>query len=327
MIRGRTSPIGLFLVAFGVLGILAGPARAQLVDEEGVGRLTIGGGVGLLVPAMGDVNDNIRVANPFLQRDEIRKMDSVKETLLSHLDVRFRLGRTPPEDPMEETGLVDRISIGFSWGAVNARSEINDITRVRTRFYSRATTYYAYLLYHFPFFEQKVPRLQLTAGGGPWLLRNGSVEWEIEDRTNNIFLVDGDISELAGSAKASGSATGFVLQAGGSYMLSRRFSIAGDIGYRRGKMSNVTLDEAVGQDKRFPGDEDPETEDIVRRPGDWAVIDFFKRDTNAVFEGRKRTDPEDDGGCETCPLYYEGDPLEVDYSGPFLAVTLRAHFF
>jgi hypothetical protein len=57
------------------------------------------------------------------------------------------------------------------------------------------------------------------------------------------------------------------------------------------------------------------------------VIDFFKRDTNAVFEGRKRTDPEDDGGCETCPLYYEGDPLEVDYSGPFLAVTLRAHFF
>jgi hypothetical protein len=327
MIRGRTRPIGLFLAVAGVLGILGVPARAQLVDEEGVGRLTIGGGVGLLVPAMGDVNDNIGAANPFLRRDEIRSMDPVRETLLSHLDVRLRLGRTPPEDPMEEVGLIDRISIGFSWGAVNARSEINDITRVRTRFYSRATTYYPYLLYHFPFFEQKVPRLQLTAGGGPWFLRSGYVEWQVNDRTSNIFLVDGDISELAGSAKASGSATGFVFQAGASYMLSGRFSIAGDFGYRRANMSNLTLDEATGQDKRFPGDDDPDTEDIVRRPGDWAVIDFFLRDGNAEFDGKKRTDPQEDGGCEDCPLYYEGGPLEVDYSGPFVALTLRAHFF
>jgi hypothetical protein len=246
---------------------------------------------------------------------------------MSHLDVRFRLGRTPPEDPLEETSWLDRITIGFAWGAVNSRSEINDITRVQVRFYSRATTYYPFVLYHFPFFEQKVSRLQVTAGGGPLLLRSGYVEWMLNDRTINIFLEDGDISEVAGTAKAAGSATGFVLQAGGSYMLSSTFSLAGEIGYRRGKMSNVVLNEAVGQDKRFPGDDDPETEEIVRRPGDWAVIDFFMRDDDAVYDGRKRTDPKDDGGCEDCPLYYDGGPLEVDYSGPFISLTLRAHLF
>lgn len=327
MTSGRTRPIGLFLVVAGILGMLAVPAGAQLVDEEGVGRLTIGGGVGVLVPTMGAVNDNFGVVNPFLQRDEIRRLDKVKEGLLTHLDVRYRLGKTPPEDPLEEISLRDRISIGFAWGAVNARSEINDITRVAVRFYTRSTTYYPYLLYHFPFFEQKVPRLQLTAGGGPWFLRSGYVEWKLNDMTTNIFLVDGDISELAGTAKASGSATGFVFQAGASYMLNHRFSVAADFGYRRAKMSNVHLDEAVGQDKRFPGDDNPDTQDVVRRPGDWAVIDFFMRDKNAEYNGTKRTDPTDVGGCQDCPLYYEGGPLEVDYSGPFVALTLRLHLF
>jgi hypothetical protein len=325
---GRSGHVGLFLVVLVALGFPAQPARAQLVDEEAVGRLTIGGGVGLLVPAMSEVNDNFDVINPFLRRDEIRTLDDVNAGLLTHLDVRFRLGNTPPEEPDEEISLLDRLSVGFAWGAINAQSDIDNITRANVNFYSRATTYYPYVLYHLPFLEPTTPRLQLLVGGGPLFVRSGFVEWSLGDSTSNIFLVDGDISELAGRARASGSATGFVLQGGASFMLNSKFSVAADVGYRRAKMSNLTLDGAVGQDKRFPGDDDPTTEDVVRRLGDWAVIDFFLRDRNAEFEGRKRTDPETEGGCASCPSpYYEGGDLEIDYSGPFVIVTLRIHFF
>jgi hypothetical protein len=285
---------------------------------------------------MGDVNDNLDVVSRFLARDEIRSMDRIQEGLLTQVDIRYRLGTSPKEEPGEGASLKDRIAVGFSWGAVSARSQFTDVTRAVARFYSRATTYYPYVLYHLPFLETKAPRAQLVVGGGPLLLRSGDVEWIFIDNTANAFFSDfengvGDISELAGKAEASGSGMGFVLQGGGTYMLNRRFSVALDVGYRRAKIDNLTLDSAVGQeDLRFP-EPDPGSGDVIRRPGDWAVIDFFLRDRNAVFEGRRRTDPGDDepetGGCADCPLYFPEDgPLEVDYSGPFATVTFRAHF-
>jgi hypothetical protein len=118
-------------------------------------------------------------------------------------------------------------------------------------------------------------------------------------------------------------------------MLNSTFSLAVDLGYRSGKLSNLDLTEVTGQDKRFPGDDDGDpTNDVVRRPGDWSVIDFFLRDRNAVFKGRVRTDA-NQGGCdpniedgidEECPLYYTGGDLDVDFSGPFLNFTVRVHF-
>jgi len=316
---------GLVLVALVALALPV-PGHAQLVDEESVGRLTIGGGLGVIMPSMSDVNDNIRVVNPFLHRDEIRRLNPVREGLLTHLDVRFRLGNTPKEEPGEPVSFKDRISVGFSWGAITARSEINDVTRVAVRFYARATTFYPYILYHLPLLESLEPRAQLMVGGGPILLRSGNVEWRVRDNTTNIFIPEGDISELAGTSKASGTGAGLVLQGAASYQLNHRFSVGLDFGYRKAALKNLSLDQAVGQDKRFPGDDSGDPTNVVRRPGDWTVIDFFKRDPNAVYEGRKRTDPVEDGGCQNCPLYYTGGDLDVDYSGPFVTFTLRAHF-
>ena len=304
----------------------ASTVLAQLVDEEAVGKLTIGGGIGVLVPAMNEVNGNIDIVNPFLRRDEIQKLSHINEGLWTHLDVRYRLGQTPPEEPEDGVSFRDRLSVGFAWGALAGRSQLDNVTRVSVRFFTRATTYYPYILYHLPFMEASQPRVQFVVGGGPVFLRSGYVEWFVRDRTSNIFVVDGDISELAGRAVATGSATGLTLQGGASYMLSSRFSVSFDTGYRMAKMTNLNLEEAVGHDSRFPPPVDPDAPDPVRRLGDWSVIDFFMRDANASYNGTKRTDPEVDGGCESCPLYYDGGDLEVDFSGPFATFTFRIHF-
>ena len=318
-----------FLLPLGALMLMLGarPAAAQLVDEEGVGRLTIGGTLGFQLTAMGDVNDNISVVNRFLDRDLIQPLDKVNVGLLTSLDVRYRLGRTPPEEPGETASFMDRLSLGFAWGGLNTWSDF-DVTRSTVRFFSRATTYYPYILYHFAFIEPLEPRAQVYAGGGPIFLRAGRVEWSLEDNTSNNFLVDGDLAELSGSGKASGSGTGFTLQGGASYQLSPMLSVALDFGYRRARMTNLSLDEADGgEPERFPGGDG--AEDVTREPGDWAIIDFFLRDPNGEYNGRNRRDPEEDdgsGGCPDCPLYYRGGPLEVDYSGAFSTISFRLHF-
>jgi hypothetical protein len=326
------------LAAALLLAVLVVPslARAQLVDEESVGRLTVGLGVGVMVPSMQDVNDNAEIVSRFLARDEIRGLDPIHEGLLTHLDLRYRLGTSPKEEADEAVSLLDRITIGFAWGSASAKTQFTDVTRAIARFYSRATTYHPYVLYHLPFLDRSIPRAQLVVGGGPLILQSADVEWIFIDNTSNQFFSDfengvGDISELAGKAEASGSGLGFALQGGGSYMLNSRFSVALDLGYRVAKISDLSLDSAVGQeDLRFP-EPDPGSGDVIRRPGDWAVIDFFLRDRNAVYEGRNRTDPGDDdpetGGCAECPLYFpETGPLEVDYSGPFATISVRVHF-
>ena len=82
----------------------------------------------------------------------------------------------------------------------------------------------------------------------------------------------------------------------------------------------------MGDTERFNGSDIP-GQNVIREPGDWAIIDFFMGDPNAVWDGRKRTDPKDQGGCADCPLYYSGGPIEVDYSGLFATLSLRVHFF
>jgi len=334
--RGWLVLVGLGLVAF------AAPARGQLYNEETVGRLRIGGTIGGVLSSMSAVNDNIGVVNGALALDEITSLSKINTSLLTALEIRYRLGRTPKEDPDEPHRFLDRFTLGFAWGALQAGSTIDNIERVYVNYWSRATTYYPYLLYELPFFDTTQPRLETYVGGGPYFLTSGTVNWTLTDFTSNSFIdFPGipDISELAGVAQAEGSATGAVLQGGIQFMLNKRFSVSADLGYRFAQMSNVTLLSAQGQDARFPGDPSQ-----VRRPDDWSVIDFFLRDRNAVYDGQrpghqegidegvyppgpwKRDTPKTQGGCETCPLYYTGGQLDVDFSGPFGSVSFWVHF-
>jgi hypothetical protein len=332
----------LVLVGLGLVHLSAHPASAQLYNEETVGRLRIGGTIGGVLSSMSGINDNINVVNGALALDEIRPMDEINVPLLTALEVRYRLGRTPKEDPDEPHRLLDRITLGFAWGALNASSTIDNIQRVSVNLSTRATTYYPYVFYELPFFDSSQPRLESYIGGGPYFLTNGIVDWTLIDFTNNSFIDEPgipDISELAGQANATVSGTGAVLQGGIQFMLNKRFSVSTDFGYRFADLTNLVLVSAQGQDARFPGD--PAN---VRRPDDWSVIDFFLRDRNAVYDGErpghqeeiddgvyppgpwKRDTPKTEGGCDTCPLYYTGGQLDVDFSGPFASISLWVHF-
>ncbi len=310
---------------------LVRPAMAQLVNDEAVGRLSIGGSIGPQLTAMEDVNDNLGVVNRFLQRDLIARVDDLNVALSTGMDLRYRLGRTPPEDPEEAVTWKDRVTLGFAWGGLNADSGIN-VYSATVRLFTRTTTYTPYLLYHLPFLEKLEQRSQLYVGAGAIFMRGGYIEWKMRDYTGNNFLVDGDIAELTGSGKAEASGTGLLLMTGASYQLTKRFSVAVDMGYRKARMTNVKITQGetpvegtateAWNIERFPGGED----DIIREPGDWAVVDFFLRDPEARFDGRNRQDPADDGGCEGCPLYYTGGPIDLDFSGPFTQFSFRVHF-
>ncbi len=326
MIRRQVRyPALLLAILTLVLGAM--PARAQLVDEEGVGKLTIGGGLGFQLTSMSDVNGNFDIANRALTYGGMRTIDKVRVGVVSNLDIRYKLGQTPSEEPGETVPFLKRLSVGFAWGAINARSGFST-TRAGVRFYTRSTTYYPYVLYHFPFLENVAPRTSLYAGGGPLFLKAGVVDWGLTDMSINNFLPgpEGDLAEFSGKGTATGTGTGLVLMGGGSFQLNNRLSVAVDAGYRLAKLANLELQEAVGDTERFIGSDIP-GQNVIREPGDWAIIDFFMRDPNAVWDGRKRTDPKDQGGCADCPLYYSGDPLKVDYSGLFATLSLRVHFF
>ncbi len=310
---------------------LVRPGGAQLLNDEAVGRLTIGGTIGPQMTAMGDINDNLSVVNRFLQRDLIERVDKVKTGVSTGIDVRYRLGRTPPEDPEEAVTWKDRVTLGFAWGGLNADTGIN-VGSATVRLFTRTTTYTPYVLYHLPFLEKVDQRSQLYVGAGPIFMRSGYIEWKVRDKTRNNFLVDGDIAELTGSGTAKASGIGILLMTGASYQLSNRFSLAVDVGYRKARMSNVEITRGVTPTEgnateawnieRFPGGE----ADVIREPGDWAIIDFFLRDPEARFGGKNRQDPEDDGGCEDCRLYYTGGPIDIDFSGPFTQLSFRVHF-
>ena len=203
------------LLAILVLVLGAMPARAQLVDEEGVGRLTIGGGLGFQLTSMSDVNRNFDIANRALAYGGMRTIDKMKVGVVTNLDVRYKLGQTPSEEPGETVPFMKRLSVGFAWGAINARSGFST-TRAGVRFFTRSTTYYPYVLYHFPFIENVAPRTSLYAGGGPLFLKAGTVDWGLTDMSINNFLPgpEGDLAEFSGQGSATGTGTGLVLMGG-----------------------------------------------------------------------------------------------------------------
>lgn len=285
------------------------PAAAQTVDEEPVGRLTVGGVIGVQLPGMDDLNANLDVVNEVLAKDKIVGVDHMNTALVTGLDVRYKLS--------------DRISLGLQWGALNATSEI-DVTLSTVRLYSRSTTYQGSVYYHIPGVERFSERLQVMAGAGILRLESGVVEWSLEDRTSPFVDIP-DLSQFSGSGKGTGTGTGFTIQGGATYMLSGGFSVAADVGYRFAKIGELTVDP---RDVEGIEEGDPSIE-----PDDWAIWDFFLRDPNAELpDGRKRTDPRQPGtgqdtGCGDCGgPYYEGGPIEVDYSGPFTTISLRVHF-
>ncbi len=306
-----------------------GSAHAQIVDEEGIGRLSIGGLIGMGLTSMSDVNQNIDVANRFLRTEEVRDMDHVNTGILTGLDIRYKFSQTPlvPDDEGNvdgEISFLQRFGLGFTLGAVNSESSF-DVSRATTRFYSRATTYYPYLMWFAPWIEESLPRMTLYFAGGPLFLTGGSVEWALGDSTTNNFIEEGDLSEIAGSSRGTNDGVGFIVQAGSGFQLNSMFSVTLDVGYRAANTS-ATLTDAVGQDKRFTGDDDPDNITVVRRPGDWSVIDFWRRSPTGEFEGRNRPDDMEDGGCADCPLYYTGDAIDIDFSGFFASLSFRVHF-
>jgi hypothetical protein len=325
----RSRQVRLGFVALGFLLLaLPGAALAQFVDEEPVGRLTIGGTLGVVTSSMSDINDNLSVLDRTFTADEIRATDKINASLLSALDVRYRL--------------TDWLSLGVQWGALQNRSEFNT-TRLDQRFFSRATTYGINAYYHFQGVTDWNERLQVYVGGGFLLLRNGTIEFAVEDKTTNNFRYDseppewGDLAEFSGAAKAEADGAGFNLVVGSSYQLSGSFSVAMDLGYRLAKMSDLTVTEIEGFEagndwalERFASSDTQQP----REPGDWALWDFFLRDPNATLpDGRNRTDAKDPDnagttGCADCPLYYgSGGAVEIDYSGFVAALSFRLHFF
>ena len=305
-----------------VLVVGSAPVKAQYVDEDPVGRLTIGGSIGVISSSMGDVNDNLGIVDQFLQFDEVRATDKINGTLMTSLNLRYKIFET--------------LSLGFSWGGLQNRSELN-VEKANLRFFSRATMYSLDAYYHFPGVTDLNERLQLYAGGGLLLLQNGRVEWEFFDPEFNLgnwHTEDppppGDLAELSGQGRGTASGNGFHLSGGASFQVSGRLSLAGELGFRFAKLTDIKLDSenVEGYYERF---ENPE----AREPGDWAIWDFFFRDPNsATPDGRKRTDIRDEDeinlenptGCHDCPLYYTGGALEVDYTGPFALVSIRVHF-
>ena len=113
----RLLSAALVAVGLGAPGLL-GEAWGQIVNEEAVGKLTIGAGLGVLVPSMSELDANFDVVNSILQRHQLRSVKDVNEAILSHLEVRYRLGRTPPHKGRSLGAIVDRPQFHEScyWG-------------------------------------------------------------------------------------------------------------------------------------------------------------------------------------------------------------------
>jgi hypothetical protein len=138
----------------------------------------------------------------------------------------------------------------------------------------------------------------------------------LTDRTTEpAFRDDGDLIEFDGQGEVEGSGTGFQGLIGASYQVTSRVSFAGELGYRWAKITDLEVTRAEGFE-RGVGELDPDR----REPLDQAVLDFFRR------EGRPPDFP--DQNIEGDPIpYYEGGPIELDFSGFMAQVGIRFHLF
>jgi hypothetical protein len=300
---------GLLFVAL----LVPTASLAQIIDEEEVGRLTIGGSIGFGGNSMSRYNENIGVVNHFISRQGVplRNADELDGGSIVRGEIRYKMS--------------DRFVIGFGVGNAESKSAF-DVQLGATNFYARSTLVMPALYYNLPFvqtseaFINVADRVNLYVGGGPICYTNARTRMLIIDRsTEPVFNVDGDLGELDGEAEASGTGFGFQGLIGGSYQLTKTFSVAAEAGYRIGKVSDLKIDKLMS----FVRD-DTENDPNRREYGDRTIEDFFERD-------ERPTDPPfPDRDIEGDPIPYYSDfdgPLDLDFSGITLTIGLRMHIF
>jgi hypothetical protein len=303
---------GILLWGIVLLSLFSARAGAEIVDEEEVGRLTIGLYFGYGGASMDAFNENIGVVNHFLthQGIQIREADTFGGSANIEGELRYKFG--------------DRFSVGVGVGNAESKSAF-DVTFAAVDFYTRTTIWSVMGYYHLPFvqsaeaFAAVADRMSIYVGAGPLLLTKGRAHMRITDRTTEpSFNVDGDLIELDGQGDATGTGSGLQGVLGASYMLNSRFSFAGEVGYRVAKISDLEL-------VKFEGDiTDQEFEDL-REPGNDAILDFFRRERGAR---EARGIPENDIEGDPIPYYSDFDgPLELDFSGVTLQAAFRIHLF
>jgi len=285
-------------------------ASAQIIDEEDVGRFTLGAMIGYAGNSMSRYNENIDVVNHFLTNQGIplREADGFSGGASVQGEVRYRVS--------------DRWIVGF--GVANSESKSAfDVTLGAVDFYARSTLYIPSVYYVLPFiqnsekFASVADRMNMYIGAGPVFFTRARTHMQIIDRSNEpVFNIDGDLGELDGDGDANGSAVGMQALFGTSYQLTAALSLAAEIGYRFGQVNDLEVTNATGYVR-----DDTENDENRREPGDDAIINFFERDDR---EGV----PEEDIEGNPIPYYSDyPDDLNLDFSGFLVQLGFRIHLF
>lgn len=308
---GLSGPAGGAVVAALVLALVPAGAGAEIIDEKEVPRLSVGFLLGYAGNSMGRYNENISVVNHFLstQGIPVREADKLGGGASVQGELRYKFN--------------PQFSLGLGVASLESKSAFS-FTLAEINFYARSTAISPMLYYHLPFVQKSekfidvADRMSLYVGAGPVILTKGSTLVRIIDGSNEPqFNADGDMSEIDGEGKATGSGGGFRGLVGGSYQLTGRFSFAAEVGYRYGKITNLKIDETTLRGfERDIGQNDPER----REPLEQAIRDFYDR------AQRPPALPDMDINRNHIPYYsdFEG-PLELDFSGVTLQVGFRLH--
>jgi len=294
------------LVAGIVLALAPRSSVAEIVDEEEVSHFLVNFAIGYQGTKMSDFNDDIRVVNYFLHSNQgIREANLFSGAAAVKGEIRYKFG--------------DHVSIGMGVSSTEAKSAF-DVTFGAVDFYTRATCWEPMIYYHMPFIQSIesiiADRMSLYVGAGPVFLSNGLGHMRITDRTTEpTFRQDGDLIEIDGQGEVTGTGAGFQGLVGASWQLTSLISFAGEVGYREAKITNPKIRRAEGFE-RDVASEDPER----REPGDQAIIDFFERG------GRPPGFPATDIEGNPIP-YYNGGPIDLDFSGVQARLGVRFHLF
>jgi hypothetical protein len=297
-----------------VLALLGLPvvASAQIIDEEEVGRFSLGGYVGYAGANLGRFNENIDVVNYFLNNQGIplREADGLHGAASARGELRYKLS--------------DRWMVGLGVASTEAMSRFT-VTLGAVDFYARSTQFIPSVYYVFPFvqnsekFSAVADRMNMYVGAAPIFFTAGKAHMRITDNSNEpVFNVDGDLGELDGEGDATGTGIGLQGLFGVSYQLTSAFSLAGELGYRIGTISDLKIEKALGYDR-----DDTDDDENQREPGDKAITDFFQRpdERNGI--------PSEDIEGNHIPYYsdYAPDPLDLDFSGVLIHIGIRLHLF
>lgn len=285
-------------------------ASAQIIDEEDVGRFTLGATIGYAGNNMGRYNENIDVVNHFLTHQGIplREADGFSGGASILGEVRYRVS--------------NRWIVGF--GVANSESKSSfDVTLGAVDFHARSTLYIPSVYYVLPFvqssekFASVADRMNMYIGAGPVFFTRARTHMQIIDRSNEpVFDIDGDLGELDGEGNGSGTGVGLQGLFGVSYQLTAALSLVGEVGYRYGTVSDLDTSNVIGYIR-----DDTENDENRREPGIDAIINFFERDD------REGVPPEDIAGNHI-PYYSDyPDKLNLDFSGFLIQLGFRIHLF